>query len=278
VKLFFAFCLRRFAIPLRSEREKLLTAKLAKKGRKVRKQNEPSTAMSSLIDSVLRLRPTLAVFDCDGTLWSGDAGEGFFDWELKRGVVNDKIVRWARARYADYKAGKVSEDDMCGEMVTLHKGLKEADLLNLSKAFFGENFLKNIFAEMRQLVSELHKSGCDVWAVSSTNEWVIREAVEHFGIPRQNVLAAAVEIENGVITDRLIRVPSGIGKPRAILEVAGRPPDAAFGNSRWDAEMLQIARYAVAVNPNPDLEQTARQRGWTVYWPLEMRAVKSAEH
>ncbi len=29
-----------------------------------------------------------------------------------------------RARYAEYKAGKVSEDDMCGEMVTMHKGLR----------------------------------------------------------------------------------------------------------------------------------------------------------
>ncbi len=25
----------------------------------------------------------LAVFDCDGTLWSGDAGAGFFEWELE---------------------------------------------------------------------------------------------------------------------------------------------------------------------------------------------------
>src|SRR6202140_5336845 len=82
---------------------------------------------SSLIDSVLGLNPRLAVFDCDGTLWSGDAGEGFFDWELKRGVVSDEVVRWARARYADYRAGKVSEDAMCGEMVTLHQGLKETD-------------------------------------------------------------------------------------------------------------------------------------------------------
>lgn len=224
-------------------------------------------AASVLIESVLRLRPTLAVFDCDGTLWSGDAGERFFDWELKRGVVAPEVVRWARARHREYLAGKVSEDDMCGEMVTLHKGLREADLLQLSKKFFDENFAQNIFPEMRQLVSELQSSGCDIWAVSSTNEWVIREAMAHFGIPRENVLAAAVEIENGIITDRLIRVPSGIGKPKAILEVVGRPPDAAFGNSRWDTEMLQIARYAVAVNPNPDLEQTARQRGWTVYWP-----------
>jgi len=232
--------------------------------------SDPTTALpksSLLIDSILRLRPTLAVFDCDGTLWSGDAGEHFFDWELRRGVVSPDVARWARGRYADYKAGRVSEGDMCGEMVTLHKGLEETEVLRLSKEFFEQNFLQNIFPEMRQLVAKLQNSGCDVWAVSSTNEWVIREAMKHFGIPREKILAAAVAIVNGIITDRLIRAPSGVGKPKAILEVIGRPPDTAFGNSRWDTEMLQIARYAVAVNPNPDLEEVARQRGWTVYWP-----------
>ena len=220
-----------------------------------------------LIASVLQLAPRLAVFDCDGTLWSGDAGESFFDWELKRGVLSEQTARWARARYAEYKAGKVSEDDMCGEMVQLHKGLKEVDVLRLSAEFFEDQFLRRIFPEMRQLVAELQKSGCDVWAVSSTNEWTIREAMRHFGIPAEKILAASVRVENGIITDHLIRVPSGIGKPQAILEVIGRPPDAAFGNSRWDAEMLRIARYPVAVNPNPDLEALAREREWTIYWP-----------
>jgi HAD superfamily phosphoserine phosphatase-like hydrolase len=231
----------------------------------------PSASQSTLLESVLRLSPRLAVFDCDGTLWSGDAGEGFFDWELKRGVVSEEVVRWARARYAEYRAGKVSEDDMCGEMVQMHKGLREEDVLRLSREFFEENFVPRIFPEMRQLITELQKTGCDVWAVSSTNEWTIREAMKHFGIPRENILAASVEVDNGIITDRLIRVPSGIGKPQAILEVIGRPPDAAFGNSRWDAEMLRIARYAVAVNPNPDLETLARERGWTIYWPAGRR-------
>lgn len=228
-------------------------------------------SQSSLIEAVLRLSPRLAVFDCDGTLWSGDAGEGFFDWELKRGVLSDEVVRWARARYAEYRVGKVSEDDMCGEMVQLHKGLEEADVLRLSAEFFQERLAPRIFPEMRQLVAELQKSGCDVWAVSSTNVWTIREAMKYFAIPPEKILAAAVEVENGIITDRLIRVPSGIGKPQAILEVIGRPPDTAFGNSRWDAEMLRIARYPVAVNPNPDLEQLARERNWTVYWPAGTR-------
>jgi phosphoserine phosphatase len=222
---------------------------------------------SPFIEAILRLSPRLAVFDCDGTLWSGDAGEGFFDWELKRGVVSDDVVRWARARYADYRAGKVSEDDMCGEMVTMHRGVLESEVLRLSKEFFDEHFVSRIFPEMGLLIQELQNSGCDVWAVSSTNEWTIREAMKHFGIPTEKILAASVEVENGIITDRLIRVPSGIGKPQAILEIIGRPPDAAFGNSRWDAEMLRIARYAVAVNPNPDLEILAREREWTIYWP-----------
>jgi phosphoserine phosphatase len=229
------------------------------------------TGNSSLIDSLLALRPRLAVFDCDGTLWSGDAGESFFDWELTRGVVAQAVVARARRRYAEYRAGAVSEDDMCGEMVTLHKGLAEAEVLRLAGQFFEENFRERIFPEMRQLIAQLKGAGCEVWAVSSTNEWVIRQAMQHFAIPADRILAAAVVVENGIVSDRIVRVPSGRGKAEAIFEVIGRPPDAAFGNSRWDLEMLTIARHAVAVNPNPDLELVAREHGWTVYWPAGTR-------
>lgn len=227
-----------------------------------------------LIESVLKLSPRLAVFDCDGTLWSGDAGEGFFDWELKRGVVPDEVVRWARARYADYREGKVSEDDMCGEMVTIHQGLKETDVLALARTFFEEHFVARIFPEMKELVLRLQKAGCDVWAVSSTNEWVIRQAMVHIGIPARKILAAAVAIKHGVITNQLTRLPSGPGKPKAILAEIGEVPDVAFGNSRWDAAMLALSRFAVAVNPNPDLEKMAQEKSWTIYWPDGTRPQK----
>jgi phosphoserine phosphatase len=226
-----------------------------------------SPKADEFIESVVRLQPKVAVFDCDGTLWAGDAGEGFFDWELQRGLVSDDIVRWARPRYADYKAGKVDEDTMCAEMVTMHRGLTEAEVQNAATEYFDRNFVGQIFSEMRELVRRLQESGSDVWAVSSTNLWVIRAGMRHCGIAENRVLAATAEIRNGIITDRLVRVPTGDGKPKAIHDVIQRTPNAAFGNSRWDAEMLAIADHAFAVNPNPDLEKAARQQGWTIYWP-----------
>ena len=78
---------------------------------------------SQFIESVLALKPALAVFDCDGTLWSGDAGADFFYWEIERGIVDSAVAEWARSRYEEYKAGRVSEEQMCGEMVTMNRGV-----------------------------------------------------------------------------------------------------------------------------------------------------------
>jgi HAD superfamily phosphoserine phosphatase-like hydrolase len=226
----------------------------------------------TFIDSVLQLKPRVAVFDCDGTLWSGDAGESFFSWEIQENIIPENIAKPMQARYAEYRAGKVPEEVMCGEMVTLHKGMIESEVQRAATRFFDLYFLERIFSEMQQVVRKLQARGCDVWAVSSTNEWVIRAGMRHFGIPRDHVLAAAVEIENLRITDRLIRIPSGHGKPEAIRQVIQKTPDAAFGNSRWDTEMLALSRHPFAINPNPDLEITAQQRGWSVYFPDATRS------
>jgi len=234
-----------------------------------------TSVQTEFIESVLSLKPLVATFDCDGTLWSGDAGEGFFSWEMEQGLVSDEIARWARARYADYKAGQVAEEVMCGEMVTMHRGLREELVQQACDAYFPQGIGPTIFPEMRELVQRLRASGCDVWAVSSSCEWVIRSAMRSFGIPQNRILAAEAAVENGtgvgmiggLITDRLIRVPSGPGKPEAIRSVLKSAPDCAFGNAIWDCEMLAMSKHPFAINPNPDLKEIAIVNGWNVYQP-----------
>ncbi len=222
---------------------------------------------TAFISTVLQHKPRIATFDCDGTLWSGDAGEGFFSWELGQGLVSAEIARWARPRYADYRAGKVAEDVMCGEMVTMHHGLREEVVQHAADTYFALAVEANIFPEMRALIDQLHAQACDVWAVSSSNQWIIRSAMRTFGIPANRILAAEAVVENGIVTDRLVRVPSGPGKVEAIRSAINSAPDCAFGNAIWDREMLGLARHAFAINPNPNLREVALANGWTIYQP-----------
>jgi len=234
------------------------------------------TTAAEFVDSVLALKPSIAVFDCDGTLWSGDAGADFFYWEIERGIVSPAIAQWARGRYDGYKAGDVSEEQICGEMVTMNRGVSHEKLRRAAAEFFDEVVAHRVFPELQELTRRLTEQGCELWAVSSTNDWVVEVGAERYGIPRERILAACVHIENGFASDRLIRVPTDELKAVAIREVIGKPMEVVVGNSVHDQAMLELAKWPFCVNPNPDLEQIAQERGWPVYWPVRMRDNPSA--
>lgn len=221
----------------------------------------------SFIDAVLALDPKVAAFDCDGTLWFGDSGMNFMYWEIEEGLLPSDVTEWLMRRYDEYLAGKVSEDDICGEMVQIHRGIAESKIREFAARFAKLNVAPHIFPEMRTLVDGLRERGADIWAVSSTNNWVIEAAVSSLAIPAERALAVRVAIENGVATDRLGEMTSGPGKARALERVLSRPLDVSFGNSIFDLEMLELARNPFPVNPNNDLRQIAEHRGWRYYQP-----------
>lgn len=220
------------------------------------------------MQSVLDLKPRIAVFDCDGTLWAGDSGEAFFYWAMAHDLIPKDVAAAAVYRYRDYKAGKIDEETMCGEMVTFHAGFSVEELERGAEEFFREKIAMHVFPPMQELALELGERGCEMWAVSSTNEWVVRAGARRFGIPANRVLAACAAIEGGCCSSRLLRVPTGDGKATALRE---RFPDgaidAAFGNTVHDVAMLSLAQRAFAIAPDAGLESLARERGWRVYDP-----------
>jgi phosphoserine phosphatase len=121
---------------------------------------------------------------------------------------------------------------------------------------------------MQELTHCLAESGCEVWAVSSTNSWVVEEGVRRFGILPDRVLAAQVEVRDGKATDKLIQVPTDELKVTVIKKRIPKTVDAVFGNSIHDLHMLELARLPYAINPNPDLEEVAREKGWPIHKPL----------
>lgn len=216
---------------------------------------------------VLEVRPRIAVFDCDGTLWSGDAGSGFMFWSMEQGLVSRSTCDWIDTRYRGYNAGQVSELAICGEMVQIYAGLREQELCTAAAQYFSEFIEPHLFAEMVTLVRKLRELGVELWAVSSTNKWVIAEGMKRFGIPAERILAAEVRVADGMITSDLIDVPTDEGKAVALKRAGVEHPDVVFGNSIHDLAMLEMAAKAFPVNPSPALLEAALRHGWGYFRP-----------
>jgi phosphoserine phosphatase len=220
--------------------------------------------------------PKVAVFDCDGTLWGGDAGLGFMNWSLEQGIVSRSTSDWIDNRHRAYRAGQVSEETICGEMVQIYAGLQERELRAAASQYFNEFVRVRIFAEMVSLVAALRQGGVAIWAVSSTNKWVIAEGLRQFSIPDDRILAAEVRVENGIITSDIVDVPTDEGKAVALKRIGLSHPDAVFGNSVHDLAMLEMARYPFPVNPSPGLLEAAAKRGWGYFVPFSADAAEAA--
>ncbi len=221
-------------------------------------------------------KPTSAVFDCDGTLWSGDSGYGFMVWSLEQGLVSRSTSDWIDTRYRAYLAGGVSEAQICGEMVQMYAGLREQELRSAAAQYYSEFVKQRVFAEMAELVGVLREAGVALWAVSSTNKWVVAEGVREFGIPEERVLAAAVKVVDGNITSELVDVPTDEAKAAALVRAGLARPDAVFGNSIHDLAMMEIAKCAFPVNPSPALLEAAAKKGWGFFRPQAAEGVAAA--
>jgi phosphoserine phosphatase len=225
---------------------------------------------------VLECNPKVAVFDCDGTLWGGDAGYGFMAWSLEQGLVSRSTTDWIDNRHRSYRSGQVSEEEICGEMVQMYAGLRDQELRAAAAQYVKEFVHDRIFAEVADLVAKLRDRGVELWAVSSTNRWVIAEGIRDLGIPEDKILAAEVRVTDGLITSEILDVPTDAGKAVALKRVGVSNPDAVFGNSIHDLAMLQLARCPFPVNPSPALLEAAAKHGWGYFRPAAAEGTEAA--
>jgi phosphoserine phosphatase len=197
-------------------------------------------------------------------------------WSIDQGIVSRSTSDWIDTRYRGYLAGKVSELEICGAMVQMYAGLREQELREAAARYVSEFVKPRVFAEMAALVAALRQAGVEIWAVSSTNKWVVAEAVREFGIPEERILAAEVRVADGLITSEIIDVPTDEGKAATLARVGMPHPDAVFGNSIHDLAMLKIARNAFPVNPSPALIEAAAKNGWGYFRPEAAEGVAAA--
>jgi len=83
-------------------------------------------------------------------------------------------------------------------------------------------------------------------------------------------LGTVAESENGLFTGRLVGdILHGLGKAHAVRTLAIREGlnlkrCTAYSDSHNDVPMLSLCGTAVAINPDSDLRELAKNRGWEI--------------
>lgn len=211
--------------------------------------------------SLVREGGHTAAFDADGTLWADDIGDAFL-----RDLEADRLV--PRGSFQEYERRvEIEPEDAYGFAVTVMAGLPEAEIVQRAEAFFPAHFEKRCFPAVRELVALLRSEGVHLAIVSASNRWLIAAAGRSLGISR--TAGVAVEVEDGILTDRLIRpLPSGEGKVVWARRLLGRDPALAVGNGTIDLPLLHVAGHRVVICPAeaPDTEaaREGHRHGWQV--------------
>ncbi|MGH3772287.1 MAG: HAD family hydrolase [Pseudonocardiaceae bacterium] len=111
-------------------------------------------------------------------------------------------------------------------------------------------------------------AGQRVWLVTATPVELATIIARRLGLT--GALGTVAETVDGVYTGRLVGdILHGAAKAQAVRELARKEGldlqrCTAYSDSANDIPMLSVVGTAVAVNPDPDLRETARARGWEI--------------
>jgi HAD superfamily hydrolase (TIGR01490 family) len=148
-------------------------------------------------------------------------------------------------------------------------GQKVDDLIRLSEEIYDEVMADRIWHGTRALALQHLDAGQRVYLVTATPVEVAQVIARRLGL--SGALGTVAESEDGVYTGRLAgSMLHGPAKAEAVRALAAREGldlarCAAYSDSVNDLPMLSAVGHPAAVNPDADLRDYAKERGWDVY-------------
>jgi phosphoserine phosphatase len=223
----------------------------------------------------------VVAFDGDGTLWTGDVGEDFFQALLEKndfrpsayaqmradarefGIKDDgDALRVAERLFAEYMAGQFPEERICELIAWACAEWTSAEVDAFAAEMLTQRSLvPRLHKEAQRVLAWVREQKLEVLVVSASPRAIVEAAVKVAGLTPDRVVAATPIVEANRLLAKVHRpIPYGPGKVRALRERIGdRALYAAFGDNAFDVALLSEAFVPVAVRPKPRLRERAHE-------------------
>lgn len=214
----------------------------------------------------------LALFDLDNTLLSGDSDFEWAQFLIAQGVL-DREAYEARnlAFYEQYKAGTLDIHAFLDFQLKPLSRHPRAQLDAWHAQFMQTRILPMIGAPARALVNRHRADGHTLAIITATNRFVTAPIAREFGIA--HLIATEPEQINGEFTGKAVDIPcfreGKVRRLEAWLAAHGANWQSLarswfYSDSHNDLFLMERVSDPVAVDPDPQLSQTAQARGWPI--------------
>ncbi|GAC68011.1 HAD family hydrolase [Gordonia soli] len=269
-----------------TERASAATGRFRQTAHELRQALAGEASAKAAVDS-LRARPdaeveptdvppdltAAAFFDVDNTLVQGASIVHF-----ARGLASRKYFSysdvldfaWTQAKFRI--TGKENAQDVAEgreKALSFIAGRPTSELIELGEEIYDDFIADKIWPGTRALAQRHLDNGQQVWLVTATPVELAQTIAERLGLT--GALGTVAESVDGVFTGRLVGdILHGPGKAHAVRALAIREGlnlkrCTAYSDSHNDVPMLSLVGTAVAINPDADLRDVAKVRGWEMY-------------
>ncbi|MGI9274817.1 MAG: HAD family hydrolase [Endozoicomonas sp.] len=212
----------------------------------------------------------LAIFDLDNTLIAGDSDYLWGEFMASEGIVDADSFRQRNMEfYYQYESGELDIHEylaFCLEPLTRYS-MEQLD--SWHNRFMTEIIRPIMLDKAKQLLDRHRKQGDHLMIITATNRFVTEPIAEEFGV--DTLLAIDAEIQDGRYTGRVSGTPTfREGKVIRLNQWLEKNPDYSligsyfYSDSKNDLPLLEKVGHPFAVDPDPELESTAKGQGWPV--------------
>ncbi|WP_449063484.1 HAD family hydrolase [Planomonospora algeriensis] len=217
--------------------------------------------------------PTAAAFfDVDNTMMRGASIYHFARGLASRGLFTTKdLVRFALGQAVFRVRGDENPEHIAEARETalaFVAGSRVEDIVRLGEEIYDEAMADRIWPGTRALAQSHLDAGQRVWLVTATPIELARVIAQRLGLT--GALGTVSETVDGVYTGRLVGdLLHGPAKAEAVRALARREGldlnrCFAYSDSANDLPLLSLVGHAVAINPDGELRDHARENEWDI--------------
>ncbi len=212
---------------------------------------------------------TLALFDLDNTLLSGDSDYEWGSFLVSKKLVDEQIYEEANQKfYDDYKAGSLDIYEFSAFSFEPLSRLTMNQLDELHQEFMESHILPLITDQARELVKKHQEQGHKTVIITATNSFITTPIAKEFGI--SELIATEPKVINGRYTTEIDGIPCfKEGKVKRLKQWLNKHDETLessyfYSDSHNDLPLLEKVEIPVVVDPDEHLRQIAIDRGWKV--------------